>query len=559
MSGCTDESDPDMSGGWKALAPLRDRTFRTIWLASLASNFGQLVLGVAAAWEMTRLGQSAEMIALVQTALMLPLMLVSVPAGAIADMFDRRKIALIGLCFASACACVLTLLSVAGLASPWTMLAFCFLIGCGVALYTPAWQASMVEHVPVRQMSAAVSLGAVSYNIARSFGPALGGLIVMTVGATAAFGLNALFYLPLIAAFLMWKRPHVPPRLPPERIDRAIISGLRYSLHSPPVRSVILRSLAFGLASGVVIALLPLVARDMLHGDASTYGLLLGAYGVGAVIGALTVSDLRERIRPEITVRVGIVVMGLMMLVIGTSHHLALTSLALVIIGACYLLVLALFNVSIQTSVPRWVVARSVALYYASASGGMAFGSWMWGAMAAGYGADSAMLAAGVMTLALPVLFLPLPLPETGIAAIDPAPVDGELQVGLAISGRSGPIVVEVDYRVDPADARAFYGKMVQIQTAKMRNGAFEWTIARDIGDPALWTERYHFPTWQDYLRHRDRLTTADRALQAEVDAFSSLKSDDRVRRRLERPMGSVRWRAETPDPGGDNVNVFGP
>jgi len=281
---------------WAPLEPLRERTYRRIWAASVLSNFGQLILGVGAAWEMTRLTSSASFVALVQTALMLPLMLVSVPAGAIADMFDRRKIAIVGLSFATLCAAVLTTLAFNGLTTPWVLLAFCSLIGAGVALYSPAWGASVAEQVSPEHLPAAIALTSISYNVARSFGPAIGGVIVLAAGARAAFLTNALAYLPLLTAFLLWRRRRVAPRLPPERIDVAIVAGARYALHSSPVRAAMVRAFSFGVAGAAGSALVPLVARDLLRGNASTYGLLLGCGGVGAVAGALLVGQARERL-----------------------------------------------------------------------------------------------------------------------------------------------------------------------------------------------------------------------------------------------------------------------
>lgn len=553
------EATPEPSKpGIKAFAPLGDPTFRRIWSASLLSNFGQLVLGVAAAWEMTRLASSA-MVALVQTAMMLPLMLVAVPAGAIADMFDRRKIAMIGLGFSTVCGLTLTALSTAGLATPWVLLAFCSLIGAGVALYSPAWQASISEQVPPEHLPAAVSLGSVSYNIARSFGPAVGGVIVLAFGARAAFGVNALFYLPLLGAFFLWNRKHVPPRLPPERLDRAIISGLRYSIHSTPVRTVMIRALTFGLLSAAASALVPLVARDLLKGNAGTYGLLLGATGVGAVVGALLVSDVRERMPPEKAVRIGMWIVGVCLLAVGLSHSLLLTALALAIGGACNMLIISMLNVAVQLSVPRWVTARALAWYQSSLTGGIAFGAWFWGMVTADHGVSVAIVASGVGVLLLPLLGLLIPLPDVGQSDVEPVRVPREPEVALDITARSGPIVVEIDYRVDPAEARLFYDKMMQLQNARLRNGAFEWSIARDIGDAALWTERFHFPTWQDYLRQRDRFTKADSALQAAADAYNSIAQGDRVRRRLERPTGSVRYRADTPDPRSNTIGIYTP
>jgi MFS family permease len=546
-------------GGWKALEPLRDRTFRNIWSASLLSNFGQLVLGVAAAWEMTRLAHSPEMVALVQTALMLPLMLVAVPAGAIADMFDRRKIALIGLSFSSICAATLTLLAAAGLAGPWVLLLFCFLIGGGVAFYSPAWQSSISEQVPPEHLPAAVSLGAVSYNIARSFGPAIGGAIVLAFGAKAAFATNALFYLPLIGAFFLWKRRHVPPRLPPERLVRAIISGWRYSLHASSVRTVMVRAVSFGLMSAATAALTPLVAKDLLGGDAGTYGLLLGASGVGAVVGALMVSDVRDRFSPEAAVRLGTVIVGLMVLVVGFSHSLILTALALAVIGAFNMLIISMLNVAVQLSVPRWVGARALAWYQSSLTGGLAFGSWMWGDITSGHGVAVALFGSAAGLILLPLLGLLLPLPGTEEVAVEIVELSDDPDVALAITHRSGPIVVEIDYRVDPDHARHFYGKMLELQYARLRNGAFDWSIARDLADAAMWTERFHYPTWQDYLRQRTRFTQSDMELQASADAYNSIEGGSRVRRRLERPLGSVRPQADTPDPRNDTIGIYTP
>ncbi len=380
------EAGKPARAGWSALAPLREPAFRTIWSASLLSNFGQLILGVGAAWEMTRLTGSPEMVALVQTAMMLPLMLVSVPAGAIADMFDRRKIALIGLGFASLCAAALTALTLFGLTTPWLMLVFCTLIGGGVALYGPSWQASVIEQVAPAHLPAAVALGSISYNLARSFGPALGGLIVLAVGAGGAFAINALFYLPLFIAFVLWRRERTPSRLPPERIDRAIVSGARYAMYAGPVRTVIVRAFVFGLASAAVAALPPLIARDLLGGDASTYGFLLGAAGVGAVAGALASSWIRERIKAENAVRLCTLLAGMAVLSMGLNRELWAMGLLFAISGAASMATMTLLNVGVQLSVPRWVTARALSLFVSAMAAGIALGAWLWGLAAADWG-----------------------------------------------------------------------------------------------------------------------------------------------------------------------------
>jgi MFS family permease len=543
---------------WGALEPLRQRTFRTIWCASVVANFGQLILGVGAAWEMTRLA-TADMVALVQTALMLPLMLVSVPAGAIADMFDRRKIALVGLSFASLCAALLTTLAVLGLTTPWVLLAFCSLIGAGVALYSPAWGASISEQVEADHLPAAIALGSISYNVARSFGPAVGGIIVAAAGARAAFATNAVAYLPLLAAFFFWHRRHAVPRLPPERIDRAIISGTRYALHSVPIRTVLVRAFAFGTASASASALIPLAARYILKGNAGTYGLLLGCAGVGAVAGALLVSTVRERLRVEHAYALCALVGGTMIVGIGVSRSVPLTGAFMAVAGGASMLAVALLNVGVQLSVPRWVAARALAWYQASLTGGVAIGAFIWGRVAAAWGVEHAFYASGATLMLTPLLSLVLPMPRVSLADFEMIDLGHEPEVALAITARSGPIVIEIDYRVAADKARHFYNVMLKLQRVRMRNGAFNWSIARNIAEPELWTERFHCPTWADYLRQRSRLTLADRELQASADAFDMGNHTGRVRRRLERPFGSVRWQAETPDLMGDSISVYTP
>jgi MFS family permease len=544
---------------WAPLEPLRERVYRRIWSASVISNFGQLILGVGAAWEMTRLTSSPGMVALVQTALMVPLMLVSVPAGAIADMFDRRKIALAGLGFATLCAATLTTLSLAGLTTPWVLLAFCSLIGGGVALYNPAWAASIGEQVSAEHLPAAVALGSISYNLARSFGPAVGGVVVLAFGVPAAFFINAVAYLPLLIAFAFWRRKQVAARLPAERIGGALVAGARYARHSPPVRAAMVRSFAFGLAGAAASALVPLVARDLLKGNASTYGLLLGCTGVGAVLGALLVNRARDRLSAEQAFMLCACTTGLMLLVIGASRLLVLTAAAMVVAGAANMLSIALISVSVQLSVPRWVAARAIAGYQSSLTGGIALGAWIWGRVAAHWSIEVAYLASGVALCLTPLIGLLLPMRRTSPTDVEMIEIGAEPEVALDITARSGPIVVEIDYQVDPAEARKFYEVMLKLQRARLRNGAYQWSLARDLADPALWTERYHLPTWLDYLRLRSRFTHADRALQAAADAFNGARDARRIRRRLERPFGSVRWRAETPDEHNEPLTLYPP
>ena len=547
------------AAGTSSLAPLREPVFRRIWSASVLGNLGQLILGVGAAWEMTRLTSSATMVALVQSAMMLPIMIASVPAGALADMFDRRKVAMSGLGVSITGAATLSVLAMAGLATPWTLLGFCFVIGVGVAVYSPAWSASIHEQVRSQNLPAAVALGTISYNLARSFGPALGGGIVLAFGAQAAFGLNALLYFPLLFAFIFWRRDTSPPRLPPEGLGRAIVSGTRYVIHSPILKRTFIRVFAFGLAGATASALAPLIARDLLGGDAATFGILLGASGVGAVAGALFVSLLRERLGTENATRLLMVFAGAGLILAGLSRTLVLTCLAMFVAGACNILVIALYNVSVQLSAPRWVLARALSLFASAMTGGIALGAWAWGEVANATSVDVAVIGSGLVMAVLPLLSFLLPLGEQAAEVNEPMPVDGEPEIGLPITMRSGPVVIEIDRHVDPEHARDFYNSALKLRPLRLRNGGYEWSISRDLADPTLWTERFHCPTWADFLRVRDRQTAADREAEAAVDRFLIDGMSKSVRRRLDRPFGSVRWRSETPDPVGGETGFVAP
>ena len=534
-------------------APLRHPVFRRIWFASLLSNLGLLIQGVGAAWAMTQMTTSADDVALVQTALMLPVMLISMPAGAIADMYDRRIVALVSLSISLSGATALSLLAGFHLITPNILLAFCFVVGSGMALFGPAWQSSVSEQVPAETLPSAVALNGISYNIARSFGPAIGGIVVATAGAVAAFAANAVLYIPLMVVLFLWRRVSEPSRLPRERLNRAIVSGVRYIANSPSIRIVLARTLVTGVIGGSVSALMPLVARDLLHGGAQTYGIMLGAFGMGAVIGALNIAEVRKRMTGEAAVRACALSMGGAIAAIALSHEPVLTAAALVVAGAAWMLAVALFNIGVQLSAPRWVAGRSLAAFQASIAGGIAVGSWGWGRLTDAAGVETALLVSAGLMMLSPLLGLWLHMPRIG-ARNEDAELLADPEVQLSLTARSGPLVVEIEYRVDQDNARAFHNVMQDVQLSRQRNGAYGWSIARDIADPELWTERYHCPTWLDYLRQRNRSTQSERALHQRAMDFHLGPDPVRIRRMLERPFGSVRWKEDTPDRAASEV-----
>lgn len=530
-------------------APLRQPLFRRIWLASLLSNLGFMILAVAAGWTMTELTPSAHMVALVQTAIMLPMMLLSLPAGAIADMYDRRKVGLFALCLPLAAACGLCAVMPTGLMTPWLMLGFCFLGGSGMALFGPSWQAAVSEQVPARDLAPAVALNAISFNIARSFGPAIGGLIVAAAGSVTAFGVTALSYIPLMIVMFLWRRVPVPSRLPPERIDRAVHAGIRYVFYSHPLRAVLIRTFAIGITGGSVSALMPLVTRDLVHGQAQTYGLMLGAFGIGSVIGALGIARIRRHLSNEGATAAFTLLTAACMAGVAFSAHVPLTIILLLGAGIGWMVCLTLCNVTVQMAVPRWVTGRAAAAFQTAIAGGIAIGSWLWGQVAQTHGVAAAMLGSAVALVLTLLVAIIWRMPE--IAEADRQAIDRDApEVALALTGRSGPIILEIEYRIDPQDARTFYHRMQAVRAMRLRNGAFDWSISRDIENPEYWFERYFYPTWFDYLRQRSRATPEEEAIHDLAVRHHRGDPVLRVRRLLERPFGSVRWKDDAPDFG---------
>lgn len=529
-------------------APLHQPVFRRIWIASLFSNFGQLIQGVGAAWAMTEMTGRADMVALVQTATFAPMIFISLPAGAIADSYDRRRVALVALAIALLGAAGLSLVTLFGLLTPTLLLLFCALVGCGVALFSPAWQASVGEQVPAHTLPQAIALNSISYNIARSFGPAIGGFLVALAGAVAAFVLNALAYLPMMAVMFLWRRKPEKARLPPEAMGRAIISGIRFAMHSPPIRTVWLRLLLTGLLGSSTYALLPLIAHDLLHGEAALFGILLGCYGIGAVFGAFSIASIRAQISDERAVAYCLAIVGICLVGVGISRNVVITSGLLLVLGSAWMVIMALCTISIQMSSPRWVTGRALAAFTTAVCAGLAFGSWGWGYVATNHGVAFAIIASGIAMIAsIPVgLFLRMPQIESQVDREQPL-TDPDIR--LDITGRSGPIALTLEYHVPLDQARAFYTAMLDMEPIRHRTGGYNWSLSRDIATPELWVERYHTPTWHDYLRQRARLTAADLMTWDRAMSFN-VGEPVRIHRLLERPFGSVRWSEDVPDRG---------
>ena len=516
-----------------ALAPLNHPVFRAVWITSLATNFGGLIQSVGAAWMMSSIA-SAQMVALVQASVTLPIMLLSLAAGALADTVDRRKIMLAAQTFMLLVSAGLAVMTYLGLITPWVLLSFTFLIGCGVAFNGPAWQASVGDMVPRGDLAGAVTLNSMGFNMARSVGPAIGGLIVAAAGAAAAFAVNAVSYIGLLIVLFRWKPDRPKQTLPREGLLAAMAGGVRYAFLSPRVTAVLLRAVVFGVGASAVQALMPLVAREG-GGGPLVFGLLLGAFGVGAVGGALFVGKLRAKYETETVVRVAGLTFAVAAATIGYSPWLILTLPALMIAGAGWVLVLSTFNVTVQMSVPRWVVARALALYQMAAFGGMAGGSWLWGSLAQSQGLDTALgLSAGVLLLSV-VIGLRVPLPSTANLNMDLLRRWTEPETQLPIEPRSGPVVVSIAYRIREEDIDAFLAVMDDRRRVRRRDGARQWRLLRDLAEPDVWVEKYQTATWLDYIRHNQRITQADADIAERIRALHQGPDKPVVHRLIER------------------------
>ncbi|KPF44435.1 MFS transporter [Rhizobium sp. AAP43] len=524
-----------MSHPRSPLLPLRNEAYRRIWFASISSNLGGLIQGVGAAWMMASISTSENMVALVQASNTAPIMLLSLIAGAIADSFDRRRVMIGAQLFMIMVSALLALFAFLDLLSPWGLLGFTFLIGCGTALNNPSWQASIGDIVPRTDVPAAVSLNSMGFNITRSVGPAIGGLIVAVAGAAAAFTVNTVSYFALTYALYRWKPEFPKNPLPREQLGQAIFAGIRYVSMSPNLGKVLFRGFVFGLTATAIMSLLPIVARDQLNGGPLVFGGLLGAFGFGAIIGALNNQRLRDLLSSEDIVRVSFAGFAVAAAMTGVSSSVWLTAAALVLAGACWVLALSLFNTVVQLSTPRWVVGRSLSLYQTATFGGMALGSWLWGSIAESHGSGQALVASSFLMIAGLLIGYFLPMPAFKTLDLDPLNRFAEPALRLDIRPRSGPIVVQVDFEIDDADVSEFLHVMTERRRIRIRDGARNWALMRDLENPDLWTETYHVATWVDYVRHNQRRTKADAEITDRLRDLHRGKEPPRVHRMIER------------------------
>ena len=501
---------------------LRQPFFRGLWLCSGVYFIGNAMQSMAAAWMMVELTGSSLLAALVQTAVFLPMFLLVLPAGVLADTADRGRLLTWALLIQVAAGLLLAGLSITHHAGPATLLLLVFVCGCCTALLTPAWNSTINETLPREQLPAGITAIGISYNAARALGPALAGVVFAQVGGGWNFSLAVLGMFVMLFSIRRWPpRPHPPSRLPPERLWGGVLSALRFARHSKSVLAQLVRTVAYSGAGSGLWALLPAIGQRQLGLEASGFGLLMGCLGTGAIGAGLVIGRVRSRVALDTLVAAGCVLFGAMMLVTAWSPWHALVYPALVLAGAAWMAVMSTFNTATQTSAPPWVRARATALHTLCALGSFALGSALWGALSDLFGLPAALSTGAACMLAGVFLSRPFPLRMGQTPDVSPAaPREDLSSIADEPAPEAGPVAVEISYRIRADQARAFLAAAAQLKAPRRRDGATFWRLYRDLADPSRYVERFIVASWADYLRQRARGTQADLLIEARVRAF---------------------------------------
>ena len=502
--------------------PFTYALFRAIWLASLVSNVGTWMQNVAGVWLVTTLTASALLVALMQTATSLPAFLLSMPAGAIGDLIDRRKLLLFTQGFMAVVALGLGAATLLGGITAVEVLGFTFLLGLGSALNGPIWQTVTMELVPRPVLPFAITLNGVSNNIARAIGPALGGLLIAYYSPGWVFVLNGLSFVGTWAVIYGWRREAQAEGGPAENFSGALRAGLRYVQYSPPLVAVLVRTFVFAVGASTLWALLSVVVARRLHLQAGSYAVMLSWVGGGAVTGALLIGRIGDQLNLNRRVLLGSLVF------VGTNLSLALITSeywlfpVMFLTGMAWLIVMTSFSASVQLHVPKWVQARAVSIYMLVFQAGMTLGSIGWGELADRSSLTLALLLAAGWTLGSLALALPFPMPQPEGLDFSPAePWTDRLppaeEANGTIEAEDGPVLVMIDYDVDPADHPAFRAAAQPLTRLRLRDGALRAGVFADVSQPRRLTEFFYVATWAEHERQRHRFTRDDQLVEAEV------------------------------------------
>lgn len=517
-----------------AFAPFGHVAFAVLWIATVASNIGTWMQDVGAAWLMTELAPSPLLVASVQASTTLPMFLFALLAGAVADIVDRRRLLIAVNVALAAAAAVLAALTAAGMMTPTLLLAFTFVFGTGAAFIAPAWQAIVPQLVPREVLTSAIALNSMGINAARAIGPALAGVLIVAVGVAAPFAANTVSYVGIVVALLWWRSP---PRadglLPRERLGGAFVGGLRFAFASSALKATLVRAAAFFLFASAYWAMLPLVARTVLSGGPSLYGALMGAAGAGAVAGALLMPRLKARLDADQLVAAGTLGTALTLVVFALVGEPVVAIAASLLAGASWIAVLANLNVSAQTALPDWVRARGLSVFITVFFGSMTAGSLLWGQVANTFGIPAALLAAAAgAALAIPLTWRFKLMQAANVdhtaSAHWPQPIVAE-----TLEPDRGPVLVTVEYDVDPEGGEAFVAAMREVRQERRRHGAVGWTLQQDAAAPNLWLETFRHGSWLEHQRQHARVSRAEADAEARARTHHRGPEAPRVRHLL--------------------------
>jgi MFS family permease len=500
-------------------APLRQTTFAILWLATILGNTGSFMRDVASSWLVTDLSASPAAVAMIQAAGTLPIFLLAIPAGVLSDIMDRRKL-LIAVQILLACVSVtLMTLSYFQMLTIEALIGLTFLGGVGAALVAPAWQAIVPELVAKPDLKSAIALNSLGINISRSIGPAVGGLILASLGAAVTYGADVTSYLFVIAALIWWKRPKNDGGELSENFTGAFRAGLRYARASRELHVVLLRAAVFFAFASAVWALLPLVARTLLGGTAGFYGVLLGAVGAGAIGGALVMPRLRQKLGPDALLLVSVFTTAIVMAVLSLAPPQWLAIVILLFLGAAWIMALTTLNGVAQAVLPNWVRGRALAIYLTVFNGAMTVGSLGWGFVAQETGVPLALLisAAGLVIAGLIMHRVKLPLGEADLVASNHWP---EPLTAQPIEHDRGPVLILIEYRVAKENNSKFLHALSRLSHERRRDGAYAWGVTEDAANPELIVEWFLVESWAEHLRQHQRVSHMDADIQVDVTRF---------------------------------------
>jgi MFS family permease len=499
--------------------PLRQQVFAVLWIATVLGNTGSFIRDVTSSWLVTDLAGGPAAVAMVQAAGTLPVFFLAIPAGVLSDILDRRKfLVLVQMMLAAVSAALLLLAYFNALTVPY-LIALTFTGGVGAALVSPTWQSIVPELVPRAELKDAIALNSLGVNIARSIGPAAGGLLLAAFGASITYGADVISYLIVIAALLWWRRPVAVENAFPEKFLGAFRAGIRYARASGELHVVLLRAAVFFAFASAVWALLPLVARDTLHGGPGFYGVLLGAIGAGAILGALSLPHLRRRLDADGLLLLASLITAAVTFVLAVGSSKPIAIVVLLFLGAAWIVALTTLNGVAQSILPNWVRGRGLAVYLMVFNGAMAAGSLGWGTLAQGSSVRMSLTigAAGMCLVALSLFRLRLPAAELDLTSSNQWP---EPLLAEPVPNDRGPVLILIDYFIREEDAENFVRLLTMLSRERLRDGAYAWGVTQDAARPQRVVEWFMVESWAEHLRQHQRFSHAGADLQREVISY---------------------------------------